>query len=149
MPQKKYIYTLKTTYFENRGALSFVEKDLPILVQSSSVHEMYLEDFDNNGFTDILLGGNRYDVNTQLSRLDATHGQLLLNLNGDFRLDNTNSFSIDGPVRAINKIEIKNEDYYIIGINNDSLQVLKKHLNNEKNTGPIDCICIAILMHKR
>jgi hypothetical protein len=123
---RKYIYTLATTYFENKGGNFFVEKELPILVQSSSVHEMHLEDFDNNGFEDILLGGNRYDVNTQLSRLDATHGQLLLNFNGNLELDNSNSFSIDGPVRAINKIEIKNEDYYIIGINNDSLQILKK-----------------------
>ena len=123
---KKYIYTLETTYFENQGDNYFVEKELPNLVQSSSVHQMYLEDFDNNGFVDILLGGNRYDVNTQLGRLDASHGQLLLNFNGNFKLDISNSFSIDGPVRAIKKISIKKEDHYIFGINNDSLQILKK-----------------------
>ena len=124
--EKKFIYNLATTYLENLGNNSFALREIPNLVQSSSVHKLYIEDFDKNGFPDILLGGNRYDINTQLSRLDASHGQLLLNFNGHFILDHSNSFSIDGPVRAIEKIKIKNEDYYIIGINNDSLQFLKK-----------------------
>jgi hypothetical protein len=87
---------------------------------------MYVDDFDNNGFKDILLAGNRYDVNTQLGRLDASHGQLLMNFNGNLVLDQTSNFSIDGPARAIKKIKVKNEDYLVIGINNDSLQILKK-----------------------
>jgi len=124
--EKKYIYTLATTYFENNGKNSFSVKDIPNLVQTSSIHTMLIEDFDNNGFKDILLAGNRYDVNTQLGRLDASHGQLLLNSNGNFQLDNANSFSIDGPARAIKKISKKNKEYYIIGMNNDSLQILEK-----------------------
>ncbi len=124
--EKKYIYTLASTYFENNGENVFSTKEIPNLVQSSSVHSMLLEDFDNNGFIDVLLAGNRYDINTQLGRLDASHGQLLLNFNGNFQLKKSNSFSIDGPARAIKKITIKNKDYYIIGINNDSLQILEK-----------------------
>lgn len=95
--EKKHIYTLATTYFENNGDNTFIPKELPILVQSSSVHSLYLEDFDNNGFADVLFGGNRYDVNTQLGRLDASHGHLLLNYKGNFTLDNSNSFSMEGP----------------------------------------------------
>jgi len=124
---KKYVYTLATTYFENDGNNSFKIKEIPKLVQSSSVHTIYLDDFDNNGFKDILLAGNRYDVNTQLGRLDASHGQLLMNFKGNLVLDGTSNFSIDGPVRAIKKINVKNEEYLVIGINNDSLQVLKKY----------------------
>ena len=124
--KKKYIYTLATTYFENTGNNSYSIKEIPNLVQSSSVHSLLIEDFDNNGFKDVLLAGNRYDVNTQLGRLDASHGQLLLNFDGNFTLDKSNSFSIDGPVRAIKKINIKNKEYYIFGINNDSLQILEK-----------------------
>ena len=123
---KKYIYTLATTYFENDGNNSFKIKEIPKLLQSSSVHTMYVDDFDNNGFKDILLAGNRYDVNTQLGRLDASHGQLLMNFNGNLVLDQTSNFSIDGPARAIKKIKIKNEEYLVVGINNDSLQILKK-----------------------
>jgi hypothetical protein len=125
---KKYIYTLSTTYFENDGSNSFKIKEIPKLIQSSSVHSMYMEDFDNNGLNDILLAGNRYDVNTQLGRLDASHGHLLMNHNGDFVLDGTSNFSIDGPVRAIKKINVKNEEYLVVGINNDSLQILKKSI---------------------
>lgn len=124
----KYIYTLASTYFENDGNNSFKIKEIPRLVQSSSIHAMYVEDFDNNGFKDILLAGNRYDVNTQLGRLDASHGQLLMNYKGKLVLDNTSNFSIDGPARAIKKINVKNEEYIVIGINNDSLQFLKKSI---------------------
>jgi hypothetical protein len=124
--EKKKIVTLETTYFENLGNNKFSKVKLPLLLQISSVHALYIEDFDNNGFKDVLLSGNRYDVNTQLGQLDASHGQLLLNFNGQFQLDKTNSFNLTGPVRAIKKITIKNEDHYLIGINNDSLQILKK-----------------------
>jgi hypothetical protein len=123
---KKYIFTLATTYFENNGNNTFNIKEIPKLVQSSSVHTMYVEDFDHNGFKDILLAGNRYDVNTQLGRLDASHGQLLMNYDGNLVLDNTSDFSIDGPARAIKKIIVKNEEYLIVSINNDSLQIFKK-----------------------
>lgn len=124
--KKKYIYTLETTYLENQGDNSFLSKKLPFLTQISSVHCMHIEDIDNNGFKDVILAGNRYDLNTQLGQLDASHGQLLLNFNGEFKLEKSNNFSIQGPARAINKINVKDKEYYIIGINNDSLQILKK-----------------------
>jgi hypothetical protein len=124
--EKKHVYRLETTYFENVGNNSFSIKKLPLLSQISSVHCMYVEDFDNNGFKDVILAGNRYDLNTQLGQLDASHGQLLLNYNGNFTIDSSNSFNIQGPARAIEKIKIKNEDHFIIGINNDSLQTIKK-----------------------
>jgi len=123
---KKYIYTLATSYFENDGKNSFKIRAIPNLIQSSSIHTMYVEDFDKNGYKDILLAGNRYDLNTQLGRLDASHGQLLMNHKGKLVLDNTSNFSIDGPVKAIKKINVKNQEYIVIGINNDSLQFLKK-----------------------
>ena len=122
--QKKYIYT----YFENVGDNKFITKKIPNLIQSSCVNAMFVEDFDKNGFNDILLVGNRYDINTQLGRLDASHGQLLMNFDGKWILDKTSNFSIDGPARAIKKINVKNEEYLIVGINNDSLQILKKSL---------------------
>lgn len=123
---KKEIYTLKTTYFENIGNSKFKAKELPFLAQISSVNAMYIEDFDANGFKDVLLAGNRYDINTQLGRLDASHGQLLMNYNGNFKISHKNSFTIDGPAKAIKKIKINNEEHYLIAINNDSLRVLKK-----------------------
>jgi len=72
---------------------------------------------------------NQNEVNTQFSRLDASHGVLLLNdKNGGFKtsIDINKSFNILGPVRSLNKIKIKNKLYYLVGINNDSLQMLQK-----------------------
>ena len=48
-----------------------------------------MADYDTNkdGFIDALLGGNDHDISTQLGRLDASHGLLLIN-------DKTGSFSI-------------------------------------------------------
>ncbi|WP_299441494.1 VCBS repeat-containing protein [uncultured Aquimarina sp.] len=124
---KKRVTELQSCYFINNGDGTFEKKFLPKEAQISCVNTMYIDDFNNDNYSDILLSGNNYELNTQLSRLDAFHGMLLLNdQKGNFTKDNESLFEIQGPARDIEKISIKNQQHYLVSINNDSICVLRK-----------------------
>jgi len=127
--QKHQIYNLSSSYVENLGNGKFKIHRLPDMAQWSSIQTLLIDDFNNDSYPDILAAGNIYEVNTQFSRLDASHGILLLNDDkGNFTtsLNINKSFNISGPARSIKKIKINQSSYYMIGINNDSLQMLQK-----------------------
>ncbi|MGY3793938.1 VCBS repeat-containing protein [Aquimarina sp. 433] len=125
--QKKQVFTLKTTYFENKGNLNFSAKELPWETQISSVHDILVKDINNDQYPDIFLGGNSYEISTQLSRLDGSYGTILINnKKGGFDSVKNSGLKIDGAVRSIKSIQIKGEEYVLFGINNDSIQLVKK-----------------------
>ncbi len=122
---KKKVVTLETSLFENTGGLEFSKRPLPREVQFSSVHDILVTDLDNDGLTDIVLGGNNYHVNTQLGRLDASKAVILRNKsNLDFEIIR-NKLYINGPVKSIKKVKVLDENFLIFGINNDSTQFVK------------------------
>ncbi len=123
----KEVHTLATTYFENQGNLKFKAHKLPLEAQISSVHDILIDDVNGDSYPDAILGGNTYEISTQLSRLDALYGVVLLNdQKGGFYSHNNDDFYVKGAVRSIKKININKSEYIVFGINNDSLQVVKK-----------------------
>ncbi|MCF6222926.1 MAG: FG-GAP-like repeat-containing protein [Flavobacteriaceae bacterium] len=127
---KKQIFELASCYFENNGNGKFISKKLPFLTQASSIEILYASDFNNDGFKDILIAGNDYHISTQLGRLDAFHGILLLNdQNGFFTIKKNQSFDISGPARDIKKLKVNGKEYLIVSINNNSPIFLKKTKN--------------------
>jgi hypothetical protein len=100
------------------------------LAQLSSVKTIYLHDFNQDGFKDALLGGNDHGISTQLGRLDAGHGLILINdTKGSFIADPRSCPNISGKARDIASIEINDQKYLIIALNNASPLFLK--INNE------------------
>ncbi len=117
---KKEVYTLEHSYFINKGDNSFVQKALPFEAQTSSVKILYLHDFDRDGFTDLFLAGNDYDISTQLGRLDASHGEVLINTGkGSFYESKKIKPLIRGKARAVKAIDIGGEKHLIISRNNN------------------------------
>jgi hypothetical protein len=117
---------LGSSYFENRGDNTFKKHELPFMAQISSVNDIALEDFNSDGFTDVLLVGNNYNINTQLGKLDASHGLILLNnKNGFFYESLGQGFNIPGEAKNIKTIKIKGELFYVISINNNTPVFLK------------------------
>jgi len=117
---KKEVFELSSCYFENMGNGTFHIKRLPFLAQTSSIKALYLSDFDKDGYEDILIAGNDYKISTQLGRLDAFHGVVLLNdKQGFFKVKNEQSFDISGQARDIQEIKVNGTDYLIISINNN------------------------------
>lgn len=126
---KSLVYTMESSYIENLGNGTFKISKLPTIAQWSTVQTLFVDDFNNDGFKDVLLAGNLYEVNTQLSRQDASHGVLLLNdKKGGFQtsVSLNRSFNINGPARSIVKMKLKSKEYYLVGINNDSLRMFQK-----------------------
>ncbi len=129
---KKEVFELSTCYFENTGKLQFRKHALPFLAQISSTKTIYLNDFNKDGLIDALLGGNDHDINTQLGRLDASHGLLLMNHEtGTFSIDQNMIPDISGKVRDIDEIVIEGEKYLIITLNNASPQLINMKTIND------------------
>jgi hypothetical protein len=118
--KKKQCFELATCYFENLGGFKFKKTELTGMSQISSVNAIQVDDFNGDGYLDLLLAGNNYEISTQLGRLDASHGSLLLNdKQGFFEVVKNQKFDISGPARSINKITINGQNQYLIGINNN------------------------------
>ncbi|MGB5356591.1 MAG: VCBS repeat-containing protein [Eudoraea sp.] len=125
---KLKVYELASCYFENTGKGTFKKMALPLIAQSSTLQAIAVEDFNEDGFQDMLIVGNNYEISTQLGRMDALHGVILQNdqKNGFVELDNQ-SFDVPGPARDIKNLQIAGRDYYIITINNDTPIFLAKN----------------------
>ena len=123
---KKQVFELGSHYFENQGDNTFKKHELPFMAQISSVNDIALDDFNSDGFIDVLLVGNNYNINTQLGKLDASHGLILLNDKKGFFYESLDQdFNIPGEAKNIKTIKIKGELFYIISINNDTPIFLK------------------------
>jgi hypothetical protein len=116
---QKTVHNLYSMYFENEGNGRFTGRSLPTIAQASTIHDIAVEDFDSDGFKDVLIVGNTYEISTQLGRLDASHGLILRNdTQGGFEWSADQGFDIRGPARSIGKIKVDENEHYIIGINN-------------------------------
>lgn len=125
--EKKQLFELGTVYFSNDGNGRFTRIELPIMAQASSTHDILVSDLDGDGFQDLLLVGNTYEISTQLGRMDASHGIILLNdQKGNFRWQPFRGPDVSGPARCVSKIKINGIDHFVIGINDDHPIFLKR-----------------------
>ncbi|WP_289060818.1 VCBS repeat-containing protein [uncultured Zobellia sp.] len=117
---QKKVYELQSLFYENDGVGNFNIKQLPTIAQASTIHDIAVDDFDNDGFKDLLIVGNSTEISTQLGRMDASHGVILRNnQKGSFEWLSNQKFNIEGSARSIAKIKVKNNQFYVIGMNND------------------------------
>ena len=88
----------------NEGNGKFSVQKLDPRIQYSTVNAILCEDINNDGRKDLILGGNKYDLLPQFGRLDASYGEVLLNL-GNRKLELASSsvtgILVDGQVRDI------------------------------------------------
>ena len=100
----------------------FTKNTLAPEIQYANVSSILLEDTDNNGTIDIVLGGNQSKIKPQFGPLESSNGWILKQQkNGIF--DKPASLGVKGEIRSI--ISFKNKDQYsiILGINNDSIKI--------------------------
>ncbi len=107
----------------NEGDWNFSVKKLPSRVQLSCVCGIVCTDINNDGNLDIIMAGNNFEFKPQYSRLDASHGSVLL---GDGSLDfkwqnyNTSGFVIKNEVKHLKTISDKSgKTYLLAAINNE------------------------------
>ena len=107
----------------NEGGSRWTLKALPVEAQFAPVYGLLAHDFNGDGDTDILLGGNLYRVKPEIGRYDAGFGRLLLgDGKGGFKAmtSGDSGILIDGEIRsfALLKTARKNEQTLIVGRNN-------------------------------
>jgi hypothetical protein len=98
-------------------------KPLPIQVQVSPVKSSMVNDFNGDGFKDILIVGNHYGVEVETTRYDAGYGALLLG-DGDnnfkFLSPKESGFYTPHDSRSISVIKQKNSNYLVVVTNNNA-----------------------------
>ena len=110
----------------NNGNGNFTIQAFPLSIQLSSVKTLLLVDVNNDGNVDLVMGGNEFGFQPQLGRLDASHGDVLLNDGeGNFSILNqtASGINLQGQVRdiclikskaAINVLFLQNNEYPVL-----------------------------------
>ena len=112
----------------DKGVLK--RKPLPIEAQVSPIKSSLVDDFNADGYKDILLVGNHYGVEVETTRYDSGHGTLLL---GDGHNNFTSSppsisgFHVPYDSRTVLPIAIHKKKALLITNNNDSLLLFNRH----------------------
>ncbi len=120
-------YVLETSLFFNDGTGHFSRKSLPVEAQLSITNTAIVNDFDNDGTDDILLGGNLFNVKPEVGRYDASYGTFLKgNGRGGFKsiAAKESGFRLNGEIRDMVEISTPKGKILVVARNNDALQVL-------------------------
>ena len=121
--------TFSSSYLENLGNNLFDLSDLPFAAQLSPVNSMRPDDYNSDGYLDVLLAGNFFGSRIQFGRLDANKGLLLLG-DGKGNFQEVPNFKsglfINGEVRDIARVRLEpGKDIILFTLNNDSLRLYK------------------------
>lgn len=120
---------IRTCWFENTGAGKFVKHALPIEAQFAPVNAIVCDDFDNDGFKDIVLAGNEYQAEIMTGRYDASYGCFLRG-SGNKRFTPVtpveSGLILNGDIKDMAIIYTKSrEKLLVVAVNNDLLRVFK------------------------
>jgi enediyne biosynthesis protein E4 len=120
--------TLESACWLNMDGKRFTRNILPFDAQMSPVYAIVAEDYDGDGKTDLLLGGNLYRAKPETGIYDASYGAYL---KGDGRGGFTavpprqSGISIKGEIRALKKFRHQKDSYIFVARNNASMAFLK------------------------
>lgn len=114
----------------NNGDETFSLQQLPVEAQFSPIYAILIEDFNQDGYLDMLLGGNFFGVPPEQGRYDASYGSLLL---GDgtgaftpISLQNS-GFVVTGEVRGIKSLQTASgETRVMVARNNDPVVIFEQ-----------------------
>ena len=124
--------TLKTFNYNssciayNKGKANFDIVALPYVAQLSCINAILCKDINNDGITDLILGGNLPDCLPQFGRLDANFGTVLINKRNNIFVElslNESGINIRGVVKDIQNIKTKNGEVMLF-LRNDDYPVL-------------------------
>ncbi|MEO9967269.1 MAG: VCBS repeat-containing protein [Reichenbachiella sp.] len=71
------VESFASVYIENLGDGRLAINNLPFEIQTSSLNDVQVADYNNDGYLDILAGGNQFNSEVETPRNDACYGWLL------------------------------------------------------------------------
>jgi len=117
-----------SVYVENNGNANFNIKPLPQLAQVSSINSILIDDYDKDGFQDLLVSGNLYPAEIETPRNDAGTGLFLKgNGKGDFTplAISESGFYTPNDVRDVKRISVQGKEVMLVANNDDFLQAIE------------------------
>ncbi len=114
-----------TVLLENNNG-KFIIKKLPVEAQLSTVNGIVIKDFDNDGIKDIVMAGNKFDVEVETTAADASPGLFLKGLGNNLfkSLKPLESgFFVPYNVKDVQPVRINNAWALVVSSNNDMLRV--------------------------
>ncbi|MGZ3922589.1 MAG: VCBS repeat-containing protein [Flavisolibacter sp.] len=118
---------LGTSYFENKKGRFYLHP-LPVQAQYSPVYKVLVEDFNDDGFPDLLLLGNNEYPRLKLGKMDANFGTLLLNDgkgNFVYSANKDNGLFIAGDTKDALVLRVTGNKYLLVTINGADLNTYK------------------------
>ncbi|MEJ1223216.1 VCBS repeat-containing protein [Sediminicola sp. 1XM1-17] len=113
----------------NEGGGKFTIKVLPPRVQLSCICGISCADINQDGYLDLIMGGNNFEFKPQYSRLDANYGNVLLgNKELDFQWQdyNKSGFFIREEIKHLKQFkDRKGNAFLIAAINNTQPKIYK------------------------
>lgn len=127
------MYELRSKVFLNQNGSSFTSHALPLRAQFTPLYGLKALDANNDGHTDLVIGGNLYNVKPELGPYDAGVGGFLKgDGNGEFTYVPSESSGIFNSnrqqVRAIRSVKVGGEHWLLMGVN-DGKPIIYK-INN-------------------
>jgi hypothetical protein len=104
----------------------FKIKKLPVQAQFSTLNGIVIRDCDEDGIKDLIIGGNRFDVEIETTPSDASPGFVLIgngNLEYDVKMPFESGFFIPHNVKDMQLITSGPEFFILVSSNNDTLRV--------------------------
>lgn len=125
--------TFASSYIENLGSGRFSMHELPIQAQLSSINDVLINDYNRDGFMDLLIAGNLYNAEVETTRNDAGYGLILLG-DGAGAFDPLSRFEsglfIPENVKSMLEIKTEKSEYILIGINDEPMKVYSRNFSN-------------------
>ena len=116
---------LESTVFINEDGV-FKAAPLPDNVQYAPVYDIISDDINNDGYQDLILGGNQYMVKPQFGSYDASKGWVVY---GEAKVSSSDlkvhSMGIDGQIRQLEIIKYNNQKILIVALNNEETKFYK------------------------
>lgn len=114
----------------NLGDGNFDVKPLPGEAQYSNVSSIATTDFDKDGRTDLVLGGNNYSLRPQFGRLDSNYGIVLLNTEKGFKVAGSGrtGLKFNAEVKSMEWLKDKvGNEYLLFGITDAKPRFFKRN----------------------
>ncbi|HMJ67906.1 MAG TPA: VCBS repeat-containing protein [Cyclobacteriaceae bacterium] len=129
-------YLFSTVIFVNNGG-KFTIQPLPVEAQLSTVNAFVIRDMNGDGRKDIILGGNKFDVEVETTPADASPGLYLENQGGlNFKPvpASKSGFFIPFNVKDIQAVNVSGRTLILVSSNNDRLRIYDTAPSSDKAT---------------